>query len=445
MKKKEEIVYEKIEIEKKSNEPKIVDVPINKIEDDFSNKESENTYSELSEENLKSQGKQLVMKKIFGDSDTEKTTSKKQAIFKKVCYFLLVSFVLVVLGYTVYQDFFSGAELPSYETVYVTLKSNWFYLVFAFLALFFCFFFKAFKLSFLCKTKTHKWFFKTCFGTAILGHYYNYITPLAVGGQPFEIYYLSKHGVHGGVAASLPIATFFMQQFAFVILSIISLILYNSNALNIPADMCFISPVLFGMAILGIFCCFFVPFLVLIFSVFPSLGGKIVYFVIWLGSKFGLVKDKDQLNKKMTKNIFQNSKCLKQFMTNPFIFLFTLLISFAENLALCSIAYFTLRFFGYDLPTVNGFIEWVQVCIICMLLYSLISFIPTPGNSGAADISFKLLFSSGLAASFKVISPALLTWRFISFYSFIIVGFLFTKISKRIEKRRGKLLWNMIF
>ncbi|MBQ7924256.1 MAG: flippase-like domain-containing protein, partial [Clostridia bacterium] len=79
-----------------------------------------------------------------------------------------------------------------------------------------CFVLKGAKLSVFCKSMTGKFHFKTCFETGIIGHYYNNVTPLAVGGRPFEIYHLSKHGVRGGVATSLPIATFFLNQFAFV-------------------------------------------------------------------------------------------------------------------------------------------------------------------------------------------------------------------------------------
>jgi uncharacterized protein (TIRG00374 family) len=307
MEKKEKIFYKKIEIEETSNEPKIVDVPINKIENDFSPAPSQ---EEKAPAKKQYSGQQLAMSKMYGVNDSA-SVSKKQALFKKISTFIFVAFVVIVLGITVYQDFSPNNEnLPSWDTVGKILADNWFYINFAFLSLFFYYFFKAFKLSFLCKYKTGKWHFKTCFSTAILGVYYNNITPLAIGGQPFEIYHLSKNGVHGGVAASLPIATFFMLQFGFVVLAITSLIVYKTNLLQIPQEMMLDSvtaSVLIGMAIAGIVCCFFIPFLVIIFCIMPRLGNKIVYFVIWLGAKIGLVRDRKILNYRMTKNILQNS------------------------------------------------------------------------------------------------------------------------------------------
>lgn len=433
--KEQEIIYQKIEVDKKSAEPILIDVNVKNIKD---NSEEKPKKQKLPVRPEIGSDKQLIMNKVLG-VDHSQSTTKKQALFKKLGSLFFISFVIIVLGVTAYNDFFSGKkELLSWPEVFAVLGKNWHFIAFAFISLFLCYFLKAFKLSFLCRYKTGKWHFKTCMSTAVLGHYYNYITPLAVGGQPFEIYHLAHHGVHGGVAASLPIATFFLLQFGFVILSVASLILYSTNLQFLPKALQFFPVGLPLLAIIGIICCFFVPLMVVIFSIFPRLGGKIVYFAIWLGSKFGLVKDVKTLNYKMNKNILQNSKCLKSFASNPFVFGLSLLLSIGENLALCSIAYFTLKFFGYDIVEVGGFNEWVQVCLVCMLLYAAISFIPTPGNSGAADLSFYLLFESGLAAIGNVAFPATLTWRLISFYSFIIIGFIYTKISRAREKRKEK-------
>ena len=433
---KEKIVYEKIEIDENTAEPKIVDVPIKNVEDNFDKTET----LPPPHEDMESAGKQIIMNKLFGleDEKEDENVSKRQKLFKKLSSTFFVMFVGIVLGVTVYKDFFSGTkELLPIKDLLSVLKNNLPFLLLAIVALFLCYFFKAFKLSFFCKRETGKWYFKTCLGTATIGHYYNYITPLAVGGQPFEIYHLSKNGVSGGVAASLPIASFFLQQFAFVLLAIASLIIYNTNLLNSPQTLRFFPAGLTVAAIIGIVCCFTVPFLVVLFCIFPKISYKIVYFVIWLGNKIGLVKDKDALVKKTNENILQNSKSLKHFVKNPFVLIISLLISIAENLALCSIAYFSLKFFGYNLDANYYVIELAQVCVVCILLYAAISFIPTPGNSGAADLSFYLLFESGLATIGNVAFPALMTWRFMSFYSFIIIGFIFTKVNKAKEKKRS--------
>jgi uncharacterized protein (TIRG00374 family) len=114
-----------------------------------------------------------------------------------------------------------------------------------------------------------------------------------------------------------------------------------------------------------------------------------------------------------------------------------LLLSLIEQLALASIAYFTLRFYGWDFVNVGGFDEWVMVVQLCFIIYSAVSFIPTPGNSGAADGLFYLLFTVPLSAGLAF--PAMLSWRFLSYYSYILIGFIFIRTKKRSEKKRAKL------
>jgi uncharacterized protein (TIRG00374 family) len=167
----------------------------------------------------------------------------------------------------------------------------------------------------------------------------------------------------------------------------------------------------------------------------PKIGAKLVHFVMWLGSKLRIIKDPKETTKSTIKVVEHNSHCLKKLATSPLVFFLTFLLSFAENLALASIAYFTLKAFGFDAVAVNGIIEWLQICSLCILLYASITFIPTPGNSGAADLSFYLLFEVGLMAGLAF--PAMLFWRFFSFYSIIILGFTFATFKKKSDMKKA--------
>ncbi len=437
MKKKNSTLINKIEIDEKTNEPKIVLASQKEIEKKFIDKKPK---KQKKEKKPLDEGQQLVMKNLFGIEDDSKIIDKKQRFFKKLFTVIFIVFVVGVLAWTAYNDFFSGKkEFPSLTDINNILSSSWFYIIFAFVSLFLVFFFKGLKLSVICKYLSGKWHFKTCMETGIVGQYYNNVTPLAVGGQPFEIYHLSKHGVHGGVASSLPIITFFLNQLAFVALGITALVLYSTNALGIPFGMMNAMPTIVSIsAIVGLFCCIIVPFLVVLFSMLPKIGGKLVTFVIKIGNKLHIVKDPEKLTQETIKTVIHNAKCVKKVSTNPAMFLLSFIISIAEHLSLCSIAYFTLRFFGFDWPA-PGFLEWAEVVQLCMILYSAISFIPTPGNSGAADISFYLLFETGLminnSNTTAVAFLAMLVWRLLCFYSFVIIGFIFTKRKKKSDEK----------
>lgn len=447
----ERTVISKIEIDEKSNEPHIVEMDAEEAQKAenaiYSSENSEtpdsgddatcNNAKPKKHSRIREKVKQLEIPNVFKYNE-QTSVNKRQKIFKNVFTVIFIVLVVGVLVYTAYNDFGSGKTLPPWSDVAGILGNCWFYLIFALLALFFMYFFKGIKLSAMCKSMTGKWHFKTCMETGVVGIYYNNVTPLAVGGQPFEIYHLSKHGVHGGVASSLPIAAFFLNQFAFVILGIISLVLFKTNAFNIPNEFVSVIPsnVVSVIAIIGLATCIFMPTVVVMFCFLPRAGASIVKFVILLGGKLHIVKDPKLLTYKTLRTVVHNSKCLKKIATNVPLFISCFIFSLCEQLALCSIAYFSLRFFGYDLPA-DGFTEWLQIVQICFILYAAISFIPTPGNSGAADLSFYLIFEIGLKPGLAF--PAMLVWRLISFYSIILIGFVFTTVKRRQDLKFAKL------
>ena len=419
----------KIEIDDDTLDAKLVEVDIDEmpIYDQKPDREAD-----IALKKMKSIGKQIVMYKHFIPEAA--AIDKRQKRLKTILYIVFAAVILAAVAYTAYRDFGSGKELASLSDILKTLATNWFYPPCALAALFFSYFFKGLKLSFCAWHLTGKWHLKTCMETAIVGHYYNYITPLAVGGQPFEIYYLSKHGVHGGVAASLPIVTFFSSQFAFTALGIAALLLFTTNALNVPAE--FFSgtavTVASSVAVIGLVLGIIMPLLVIVFSVTPRIGASIIHAGIWLGAKLRVIKNPKLAMYKTMRTIISNSKCLKKITSNPLVFITTFLMGVCEQLAILSIAYFTLRFFGFDLPA-GGFLEWMQIIQVCVILQAAVSFFPTPGNSVAADLSFYFLFETGLKLG-GFAFPAMITWRLLSYYSYLFIGFTMLAVKRHKEK-----------
>lgn len=452
MEEKEIQTVSKIEVDEKTAEPSIVEVPVEQavIESatadgqDISPKKAKRDEQAKREdrEDAKSIGKQMVMKQVLGLPTKTDNISKRQKTFKIICVTVFIVFVVGVLAWTAYNDFFSpNAEPVVWADIATVLGENWYYFLFAILAMLGVLFFKGLKLAVLCKHLTGKFHFKTCFETGIVGQYYNYVTPLSAGGQPFEIYHLSKHGVHGGVAASLPTAAFFMNQLGFTLLAIVALIGFipGINFLSIPDTIVgsTTGTVLIPMAAVGIVLGFIVPFLVILFCFLPKIGSRMVHLAMGAGAKLKIVKNKELTTFKTLKTVVHNSKCLKNLAKSPLIVALSLILSFCEQLSLCSIAYFTLRSFGFDFPAWSVW-EWGQVVLVCLVLYSAITFIPTPGNSGAADLSFYWLFSTGLAVG-GVAFPAMLIWRILSYYGFILIGFTFTTLKRRSDRHKERL------
>jgi len=427
-------IITKIEVDEKTAKPIIVEVSKKQLEKEKNSKHLDKKYDFVTKKSDKSQAKQIAMTRFLGLPEEDEKTSSRQKTFKRIISIVFIVFVLGVLAFTAYNDFFNSSEerIPfSWSTFSSLLSSSWIYLFLALLCVFLCYLFKAIKLSTLCKSLTGKAHFKTCFETGIIGLYYNNITPLAAGGQPFEIYHLVKHGISGGVAGSLPVATYVLNQSSFVIICIVCLVLGHLNPLfgRLP-------PAVNVLSIIGLIFVMIAVCAVLFFTLLPRASSKLLAFGVMIGTKIKIIKNPQKVKYKSMKSLIKTSKCLKQISTKKIAFTSTFLLSFFEHIANLSTAFFVLKFFGLSLSELSDsfFISWVQIFQVCIVLYLAISFVPTPGNAGAADLSFYMLFEAGLMTGLAF--PAMTTWRILAFYGFIIVGFIFAYTKKKSDLKK---------
>ena len=89
-----------------------------------------------------------------------------------------------------------------------------------------------------------------------------------------------------------------------------------------------------------------------------------------------------------------------------------LLLSLIYRTALCSMPYFVLKMFGAPVSFLHIFASTIYI-------YASIALIPTPGNAGAAEGAFYLVFS---AMGSDGVFWAMLIWRIFCHYSFIATG-----------------------
>ncbi len=444
MKRKECNYIGKIEIDDKTKEPKIVEIPLENNPAETPQKHAQkqvvSTYTKEEHKKFKKEiGKQLVMNQMLGfDNDSQIDSRKK--LFKNIFTIVFITLMVAVIGYTFYNDFIARGEQFSWIAIGDTVKNNLHYLLLAITALLMTFVLKGFKLSCTCKSLTGRFRFKTCVETGIVGHYYNNVTPLAVGGQPFEVLHLSKRGIAGGTATSIVISTYFMNQFGFVSVGIFSIVALapSVNLLNLSSGIIDSSTILAlrPLAIIGLSFCAMMPLLIILFSVMPRICAKLVKFILGVAGKLKLVKKPELTTYKTIKQVFNNSRCLKKLAKRPLVLILSYLVSLAEQVASCSIAYFILKFFGFNWNT-SFCLEWLQIISICTLINAAVSFVPTPGNTGAADISFYWMFSYSIVPGLAF--TAMLTWRLLGYYSYLLIGFIFVVVKKKSDHKKEML------
>ncbi len=263
---------------------------------------------------------------------------------------------------------------------------------------------------------------RTAFETAALGKYYDCITPSGAGGQPFQIWHLHSKGYSNGAASAMPLTGFVTMQYGFVFLCAFVFIFNNGAISSVPLKIA---------AYIGMFTYSIVPTMIILTAVSPSTSAKMINFFVNLGAKIKIIKKPEELKQKVETSLNEYAECLRKIEKSKVLLVTLFVLSFIFQVAMCSIPYFVIHTFGGNL----GFIQSLSMCTFVM---ASVTIIPTPGNSGAAEGSFYILFNEldtyGLFWS-------MLVWRALCYYSFIIIGviiYLYGAIEKIVKSRKEK-------
>lgn len=119
------------------------------------------------------------------------------------------------------------------------------------------------------------------------------------------------------------------------------------------------------------------------------------------------------------------------------------LLSLMLVIAQCSMPYFSLLLFADVIKDFNytaSWEMWFEVTRITFFIYCAITFIPTPGNSGAADGTFYGLFRSILVTVAGASFTCMMVWRIYSYYLYLVLGLIVligVKVAERIRKKKN--------
>lgn len=344
-------------------------------------------------------------------NETSVNTKKKKKRLGRVLFILLN---VAVIAVTAYIEFGTDRTVSRQDLMDI----NPWYLFLVLGCFVMCIVSESLKYSVLIQHTTGLWSVKEGYEVAVLGKYYDFITPLSAGGQPFQAVYLNRRGIEMGAATAIPIAGYLSRHAAFILIALVVLIfggsVISSQALLIPA-------------IFGLLCVILVPSAIIFFGIAPSVTEKVIRWGVRLLAKLKLVKDPEAREASIIRALHSYISSISSIFTGKTLFLKIFVCSLIFELAMDSMPYFVLRAFGNSL-------SYISVFRSCVFIYLCIAFIPTPGNSGAAEGSFYALFAVlGQGHLFW----AMLVWRFFSYYAFLLIGLI--SISRNSGKKRLKL------
>ena len=245
---------------------------------------------------------------------------------------------------------------------------------------------------------------KAAFETVALGRYYDALMPTGGGGQPFQIYWLSVNGYKAKTASATPAVYFITRQAASIFLTILTFV-FCRNA---------VEPAIRYAAYAGLFFCCIIPVTEFCFSLKPKAITALITLLVRLGTKIRLIKDPEADTEKAIHTLQQYHEGFVLIAGNRMLSVWLLVLSLICRIALLCMPFFVLRTLGCPVSFRNVFPATVYI-------YSAVTLIPTPGNSGVSEGAFYLVFSEvGTSGIFW----AMLLWRLLCYYSFLLTGLL---------------------
>jgi|AGTN01.1.fsa_nt_gi conserved hypothetical protein len=256
---------------------------------------------------------------------------------------------------------------------------------------------------------------------AVLGKYYDSITPWNTGGQPYQIYYMTKSNIDAPTACTLPVVKYAIRIFtinAFMLATMIILPMGKSLLIQIAA-------------FINIFNTMILPLVLIIFSKNVPLMLKFSRGVTSILYKLKIVKDYDKGVQKAQDLMDSFLAAFKYLGKHKSLILIIGVASIVDLVAVGATPFLVVRALG-------GNADFFKTLSNSFYATMSSSIVPTPGGSGAAEGSFYSIFSSAVPVGY--LFWGVLLWRIFVFYLPIFAGLVFQFIDWIVGKSKVSLV-----
>lgn len=263
-------------------------------------------------------------------------------------------------------------------------------------------------LHFAAKSIEPKTKLKTSILVAMIGQYFNCITPCATGGQPMQVYTYVKRGMPLGSAMTALLSRFIIYQLVLTIYSVIFLVC--KLPLFFGGDYSALSL----LVIIGFIVNTAVIVMLFMLAFFKKATTKIAHGIIKLCGKLRIFKNPDEKIKFIDGELEQYYENFLFIKKHPVLLIKMFTVTAVQLLLYFSITYVIYLGFGLEGSDYLTIIS----CQAFVLMVS--SFVPLPGAMGAAEGSYAAFFGGIFGDHYTVVSTFI--WRFLTFYLPILVG-----------------------
>lgn len=249
--------------------------------------------------------------------------------------------------------------------------------------------------------------------SAGLCRFYDVMTPLSTGGEPFQVFYLNKRGLPAATATSVPIAKYIYSQFYFIIFTAAVLILQHNYIVTL-------NPLVLTCCYIGFAINAFIIASILFLSSSKRVAPACAVGILKLLAKMRIVKDYRKTFVKVMHTVREYVSTMRQFVSNIGIALL-MLVSTAINLLLTYSSLFIVYAILIPLDS-NWLTLWVELMTIAVVFDMAFSIIPLPGGVGVAEVSFLAVLGAYFGPG--LLMWAMLLWRSFTYYAVLLQGIL---------------------
>lgn len=257
---------------------------------------------------------------------------------------------------------------------------------------------------------------------AMIGIYYCNVTPGATGGQPMEMYTLSKYGVPVGISGSGMAVKFVLFQ---TVLLITGAVLWMTHVDFVRAY----AQSSWWFILLGYAANFCTIGMVVLMAISRKAVRWVIDKCILIGTKLHLCKDPEAARLKWENHCASFLDSVQMMVRRPRDLLIQCLIAFAQLMSLMLVIIAV-----YHALALEG-VSTMELITMGVLLYIGASYTPLPGASGAQEGGFAVMFKGIFPDALLFV--ALMIWRFCTYYLSVLVGAVLT-VAENIGTLRKK-------
>lgn len=262
---------------------------------------------------------------------------------------------------------------------------------------------------------------------AMMGFYYNLVTPFASGSQPMQIYALNKYDINLSKSIAIVTNKTVLFQTVVTIYSAVIIFLNIEILKNELPSMLVLMSIGMVMNIVSL-----VGGMLIVLT--PNTMKIIVKVIVNILYRLNIFKS---LNKKIhtiNKFIDEYSYSIKLFIKNKKALFLSIILTIIQLTVFFSISYCVYKAFN-----LNG-LSLFEVLSLQVFLYMSVSPIPTPGNVGANEVAFLTIFANVFPGN--IIGYSVFLYSIYVYYFLVVVCGLFTihthyHMNKRKNKNRN--------